>query len=339
MFEIFDIDKKDIYRNKNKIYSALIFITIIALLVVHYFDLYGVFTQTKEVVIDYTQELNFIYGIDFLNRKVSQFYVLLEYTFNFSLFVLAVLLWTKRYSFWRSISIQVRIPLIPIGMIAILGLFFLFMFLPQLTFGLFRHEFVNISFWTQEIENGVLSLRISAFLIFLNVMGKIGVFVRINGWGEKRGLTGNPSWSTKGEKILYRLLPDLLQLYFYMIVIYVLFVSVLSGKNELKYFVAIASWALLFILDDWKIITEYKNILNIQMLKSHKTRISVLNGLLFVSASIMTCQLIPFYVSSLIIGLMIVTLLLGEYVSDSKYYNSAISSSAMGRMIRTACTK
>ena len=182
-----------------------------------------------------------------------------------------------------------------------------------ISIGFFEHDYSNISFWKQEVENGVLALRITSVIIIFSIVGKILTVARIANWpDESRGMTYTPGMSTVGERIILKLSPDIIQLYLYMIMIYFLYTSVISGMTGLH--ISITSWALLFIIDDWKIVSDYKNIANINILKWHHIKLISFNSLLIISSSLVINDLILSSFSNVIICVMISSLISIELI-------------------------
>lgn len=114
---------------------------------------------------------------------------------------------------------------------------------------------LRLDFLEAEINSGVLALRISSIMIFINIVLLAG---------------------KKYEFILAeRISAIYFQYVFYGLTLVMLWILTIMSKVSLS--TVLLSWAIFFIIDDWAIITSYSNELKTHPIKAHANRILFFN--------------------------------------------------------------
>lgn len=320
--------------NKFKI----LFIIILLLITFHSYIYDGLqyFLSEKQVIINYEKESSLMFNSNYLDRKYNQFISLLKYAAMVALVFFLLLFFGKKRltteGFLDSLTPAASIFTIPVFILLFLVYLALDFAIIYFSFGFLHHEFTNISFWRLELENGVLALRLAALMMFLESAYKINILSRIDDWGDSRGITWKSSWSTLGEKIGIRLIPDIIQMFFYMLVIYILAISIMSGVQGLL--VIISSWTLFFIVDDWRIISSYKNIKKICPIKSHRIRILLFNAFLFILTSLIAYELFKTNIVFLFLIILLSAMLSIEIIYSFSIKNKLIDCTKKDHLLK-----
>jgi hypothetical protein len=145
-----------------------------------------------------------------------------------------------------------------------------------------------IPFFTEEIQNGNLGLRLSAILMGVRGLGRIQRLVRGEVFSAPIILAHRSRPSDPVHKFHssadapYRDWEILAQDGIYLVVITSLWLFVVTNVKSLT--IAILSWALFFVVDDWAIIADNKEI-GREPEKKHSRRITFFNLLLVVLTS------------------------------------------------------
>nr|WP_314622929.1 hypothetical protein [uncultured Noviherbaspirillum sp.] len=108
---------------------------------------------------------------------------------------------------------------------------------------------LDVMFFKTELASGALALRLASFFIAYHV-------IRLETQRLKRifGAEGSSPWELKDENKDHVIVAET-QYLFYGIVAAALWYTLIAGKSGVP--AAIASWGLIYILDDWTVMQEY----------------------------------------------------------------------------------
>ena len=148
------------------------------------------------------------------------------------------------------------------------------------SFNLISQPLLSASFWKAELATGVFAIRVSSYLItyqFLRSLARLaGQKLELLKTRQKRGLNYDDSANFTidrrpeeaglwfGSDIAFAAVAQFL---FYLSVIAALWLNAIDGAHSLA--LALASWALFFIIDDWVIISEYTDELQVPPIPTH----------------------------------------------------------------------
>ncbi|WP_342130414.1 hypothetical protein [Hydrogenophaga sp. OTU3427] len=171
---------------------------------------------------------------------------------------------------------------------ATLAVTFAFFPLVYCTLNLAEQPFFSAAFWRSELATGAFALRISSYVLSFQVSRSIYRFItrkrelaRIR---TQRGLKeheiANFTVNLKPAEAKLWLSGDLAlvssaQFAFYLSTLAALWLCVIDGKPSIA--VAAASWCLLFISDDWSIVSDYTDHYQTVGLKSHMYKVHAFN--------------------------------------------------------------
>lgn len=190
---------------------------------------------------------------------------------------------------------------------ASLAVAFAFFPLVYCTLNLAEQPVLSVEFWKTELANGAFALRISSYVLSFQLTRSLYRFItrkrelaRMRGQRNLKGHEiANFTVDLKPHEAKLWLSGDLAlvstaQFAFYLSTLAALWLCVIDGKHSIA--VTAASWCLLFIADDWSIISDYTNHYQTVGLKSHTYKIHAFNLALTVltpAALFATSELIP----------------------------------------------
>lgn len=155
----------------------------------------------------------------------------------------------------------------------------------------------ELSFWQREITMGTLALRATSFVLTYQLVLTIVRFVPLRreliSARVARGLNHDDvadfTTSTTVEERHLWLRNDLImlaffQFSFYLIVLAVMWGCVIAGVHT--WLIALASWLLLLIVDDWSIIADYCYQFILLPMTAHAIKVMCINMVLLVTIAI-----------------------------------------------------
>ncbi|WP_346288249.1 hypothetical protein [Zoogloea sp.] len=155
-------------------------------------------------------------------------------------------------------------------------------------------QLFDISFWQREISNGALALRVTSLLLTYQLAQSIIRFVprrrELIAARESRGLSHDDvadftTSVTTEERQLWRqndlLLLAFFQFSFYLITLTALWACSIVGINTVV--TALASWALLFIVDDWSVIADYCHQFDSLPMAAHAAKVLCIDVILLLA--------------------------------------------------------
>lgn len=205
---------------------------------------------------------------------------------------------------------------------------FLILFLPSIyvVSNMSVQDYLNISFWKEEISNGFLAIRFISiilavyFIMFLHEAMYLdkkykGLRKRLRGIDKK---VQSKNHQLKNEEILFLSATNnmFVIVYYNLIVFYIIFAKAI-GKESI--FIAITSWGLLFIVDDWKIYTDYTSNFKKKMMKWHRIKLYIIDFMLIISVTLASFNMFSFY-KALIIVLFPISLYILKVVNEKENY-------------------
>lgn len=156
------------------------------------------------------------------------------------------------------------------------------------------HEIFELSFWQREISNGALALRVTSLLLTHQLVRSIIRFVPLRreliAARESRGLSHDDvadftTSVTTEERKLWRqndlMLLAFFQFSFYLITLTALWACSIVGIHTVV--TALASWALLFIVDDWSVIADYCHQFDSLPIAAHAVKVLCIDVILLVA--------------------------------------------------------
>lgn len=189
---------------------------------------------------------------------------------------------------------------------------------PTLNLGF--QKFFTLAFYTKEISQGTLSLRVTSILLAFNFLKSAYNLINEKNFENHRKLTADYPDLQRMQPLMKYTSIDLLilsQNLIYGTITLLLWVFIFLSKSLLELHLVI--WALFFIIDDWAIISDNLIALKGRILRWHKIRILLFNGLLYYfilsACSQQFSNLYLFLIHAFLTLLVIInaTLFLGEF--------------------------
>lgn len=144
------------------------------------------------------------------------------------------------------------------------------------TIDLLNRKILSLAFWDSEIKDGLIQLRITTYLLSYN-MAKSAITLIKN------------KYSNNCTELDFKLsISHFSQFGFFLSITTFLWICYNFDVRDIS--TIITSWGLLFIFDDWVIITEYTKFFNRDALPSHLKKILFLDFLLLISIMVTTFQ-------------------------------------------------
>lgn len=156
------------------------------------------------------------------------------------------------------------------------------------TLNLAEQPLLSIEFWKSELANGAFALRVSSYVLSFQFSKSLYRFItRKRELAKMRGQRNlkeheiaNFTVDLKPAEAKLWLSGDLAlvstaQFAFYLSTLAALWLCVIDGKPSIA--VTAASWCLLFIADDWSIVSDYTNHYQTVGLKSHTYKVHAFN--------------------------------------------------------------
>lgn len=138
------------------------------------------------------------------------------------------------------------------------------------TVNLLHQDILSVSFWKQELSNGVFALRVSSYVLtFHSVLAIVRLLKRKRRLGKLRASRGlkedevaNFTVDRRPDETRMWVHADIatissMQFLFYLSCLGSLWYCTINANHSLV--VSISSWALFFIIDDWVIIADYSD--------------------------------------------------------------------------------
>ncbi|CAA6806155.1 MAG: Unknown protein [uncultured Sulfurovum sp.] len=170
---------------------------------------------------------------------------------------------------------------------------------------LYYQDYTNTLFWKSELESGFLAIRIAALTLGYQVFLLAWKIIKLEREKEQKNI--HKHTKAKTQEASNKNFINYGQLSFYMISLYILIFAAIYNVDNL--YIQISSWALLFIIDDWKIIMDYMDAFQQDMLSSHLIRLMVLNLVLVISMIMAAFTVFNIMISILITIAMLFILL------------------------------
>ncbi|MDZ8185593.1 MAG: hypothetical protein RMX96_12150 [Nostoc sp. ChiSLP02] len=187
---------------------------------------------------------------------------------------------------------------------------------------LLLQKFFTLEFYTKEISQGTLGLRLTSILLSFNFFRSLYNLTEDKFLDIHKKLTDNYPDLQNIKSLMDDTSITLLilcQNAIYVFIILLLWIFVFLSKSLLE--LKVTSWGLFFIVDDWAIISENLIALKGRVLKWHRLRILFFNGFLFIFI-VVACfrklenTLLSFLVS-LFLGLLMLFTTTGFFIQDS----------------------
>lgn len=173
-----------------------------------------------------------------------------------------------------------------------------------------RQQMFELSYWQHEIATGTLALRVTSILLTYQLARAIVRFVprrrELVSAREARGLSHDDvadftSTVTIEERRLWKR-NDLVSLAFFQFSFYLIALSAMWGctiAGVHTLFTALASWALLFIVDDWSVIADYCQRFDSLPIPTHAVKVLCVDMILLVAvpAALYQAKLGAFWVA------------------------------------------
>jgi hypothetical protein len=160
-----------------------------------------------------------------------------------------------------------------------------------------REQMFVLSFWQGEVSNGTLALRLTSLLLTYQLI-RAGVRfvprrIELVTARKRRGLSEDDvadftTSVTPEERRLWQR-SDLVslsffQFSFYLVALAALWACSIAGVHTLL--AALASWALLFIVDDWAVIADYCQRFDSLPMKTHSVKVLCINLVLLIAVPV-----------------------------------------------------
>ena len=189
-----------------------------------------------------------------------------------------------------------------------------------------------LSFWQGEIATGALALRVTSLLLTYQVARAIFRFVprriQLVAARKERGLSEDDiadftASVTREERILWRR-NDLVSLAFFQSSFYLIALAALWGCSIAgvhTFLTALASWALLFIVDDWGVIADYCHRFDSLPMTAHAVKVLFADLVLLIAvpAALYPAQLGVIW-GTVVVALVVSGLLVGTYFWRSQHF-------------------
>lgn len=196
---------------------------------------------------------------------------------------------------------------------------------------LFHQDFLNLEFYKQELGTGVLALRVSSIILGFQSITTWSIYrkkikSRYSDIDNLKPLKfGKRKYTLYGRFISRTITFFALQFFIYSSIALIIW---FNNWFSLIYFERqLISWALLFIVDDWAIISDYFLHLKGRVLLMHDARILFFNIFLFSSILSLLIKILLNSNFELIFNWLIclyIVLLTGAIVVTTRYIGSSI---------------
>lgn len=217
----------------------------------------------------------------------------------------------------------ITIALSPLISVAIILLMLLITILASLLLGpaiyslynFFHQDYMNISFWKEEVSNGFLAVRIMAvtlliyLILFSHKNTKIDNKIKLKAKKKlklftKRKRIKNDLKISKDELGYIMFFNHTSAIVYYNIIVIYLIMHKIIGVESL--FIPLLSWGLFFIVDDWKIIADYTHEFKRKIMFWHLFKLKLINYLLISLLIVATFEMFTIIEACLIISIPLV---------------------------------